>query len=185
MRKTILPFSLLLIFALVSACSNPSAKPSIIFNKPIHKIELTSRAFADGGKIPAKYTCDGENISPPLEWNNVPDNSKSFVIIMEDPDAFLIDAVHWIIYNIPGNINYLEEGVLKAKWLPNDAIHGENSFNTIGYSGPCPKLRTHKYSISIFAADTILPVNIGLKRSEIIDAVKNNIIGFGKLTGKF
>lgn len=185
MKKSFLLFLSVIFVLVLFSCSNPAAKPSIVFNKPIHKINLKSRAFVDGGTIPSKYTCFGDDISPPLEWDSIPDNTKSFIIIMEDPDAFLIDAVHWIIYNIPGNLNYLDEAVLKAKWLPNDAIHGENSFNTIGYSGPCPKLRTHKYEFSIFAIDTILPVNIGIKRNEIIDAIRNNVIGFGKLNGKF
>lgn len=169
----------------VNSCSNPAAKPPVVFTEPIHKITLESRAFIEGGTIPRKYTCFGDDISPPLNWDNIPKGTESFVIIMEDPDAFLIDAVHWIIYNIPGNSRELEEGVMKAKWLPNDAIHGENSFRTVGYSGPCSKLRKHKYQIYIFALDKKLPTEIGLRKNELIKKIKNHIIGFGKLSAKF
>lgn len=180
----ILIFPLLFLLS-VNSCSNPAAKPPVVFTEPIHKITFESRAFTDGGTIPKKYTCFGDDISPPLNWKNIPAGTESLVIIMEDPDAFIIDAVHWIIYNVPGNSTELEEGVMKAKWLPNDAIHGENSFRTVGYSGPCSKLRKHGFMLYIFALDKKLPVEIGLKKNEIIKRIKNHIIGFGKLSAKF
>lgn len=179
--KYILPLILLIFIS----CHNPSGKPYIVFKGKIHKIKLNSRSFVNNGEIPEKHTCFDENVSPHLKWSNVPQGTKSFVIIMEDPDAFLIDAVHWIIYNIPPNYRELEENVMKAKWLPNDAIQGTNDFDGTGYYGPCSILRKHKYVFSIFAIDKILSREIGIKRRHLLDSMANHIIGFGKLEGKF
>lgn len=182
--KLLLTLSSMLTIFLVS-CTNPGAKPRIVFDKGIHKIKLESRAFVNGGEIPKRYTCYGENISPPLSWSDIPEGTKSFVIIMEDPEAFLINNIHWVLYNIPGNYTEIEEGVLPAQWLPNDAIHGDNTFDTNGYSGPCPQLRKHTFVITIYALDNKLPVEIGLSRSELLDKIKDDIIGYGFMKAKF
>src|SRR3990172_1394246 len=101
-------------------------------------MEIKSAAFKEGGMIPKKYTCDGEDISPPLTWSDVPDGTKSFALISDDPDAPVGIWVHWVIYNIPGNVTQLPEHVRTGKKLHDGTLQGINDFPKIGYGGPCP-----------------------------------------------
>ncbi|MCJ7778555.1 MAG: YbhB/YbcL family Raf kinase inhibitor-like protein, partial [Sedimentisphaerales bacterium] len=120
------------------------------------KIKVTSSAFAEGGLIPAKYTCDGSDISPPLQWEAVPEGTKSIALISDDPDAPMGTWVHWVLFNLPAESKGLEENIPQDKTLPNGARQGLTDFGRIGYGGPCPPSGTHRYFFKIYALDTKL-----------------------------
>ncbi|MCX7722324.1 MAG: YbhB/YbcL family Raf kinase inhibitor-like protein, partial [Verrucomicrobiae bacterium] len=121
------------------------------------KIQVTSPAFQDGKPIPSKYTCDGEDVSPPLNWTNVPPEAKSLVLISDDPDAPVGTWVHWVLYDLPPTTAGLSEGVPKSSELPNGAKQGINDFRRIGYGGPCPPPgKPHRYYFKLYALDTVL-----------------------------
>src|SRR5262249_60805454 len=104
----------------------------------IMNIQITSNAFQDGEAIPAKYTCDGGDVSPALSWNNIPEAAQSLALICEDPDAPTGTFLHWLIYNLPSSATELAEGVPTSEQLPNGAIQCRNGFGRTGYGGPCP-----------------------------------------------
>ncbi len=121
-------------------------------------LQLTSTAFRDGGEIPARYTCEGADVSPPLAWSGVPANAKSLVLIVDDPDAPDPRAprmtwVHWVVYNLPGDSTGLPEGTTR---LPPPAHGGSNDFGKTGYGGPCPPTGRHRYFFKLYALDNAL-----------------------------
>lgn len=127
-------------------------------------LTLTSPAFRHNGEIPTRYTCDGDDVSPPLSWSGVPGSAKSLVLIVDDPDAPDPKApkmtwVHWVLYNIPPNATGLAAG-LAAKDLPKGALEGSNDWKRTGYGGPCPPVGRHRYFHKLYALDTVLP-NLG------------------------
>lgn len=150
---------------------------------------LTTSAFQNSGAIPAKYTCDGENISPALVWNNIPDNAKSLVLIMYDPDAPDPDApkmtwYHWVLYNIPVTARGLEEDI-SADSLPAGTLQGMNSWHKTGYGGPCPPIGTHRYYFSLYALDTQLSGLNNPTAKELKEAMKGHVIGGTQLMGTY
>lgn len=108
-------------------------------------MEIRSSAFKEGDIISGKYTCDNIDISPPLEWSQVPDHTKTFALICDDPDAPMGTWVHWVLFNLPRNVLKLSENVPKLEVLKNGARQGKNDFGKIGYGGPCPPSGTHRY----------------------------------------
>lgn len=149
------------------------------------EIKITSSAFGNGESIPVRYTCDGENISPPLKWSNVPQGTKSFAIINDDPDAPMGTWVHWVIYNIPGNVTELAERISPLPKLNNGALQGKNSWGKIGYGGPCPPSGTHRYFFKIYALDKTLEIGPGASKEEVLKAIKGHILAEGQLYGKY
>lgn len=122
---------------------------------------LSSSAFAPQGDIPSLYTCEDKEISPPLMWDNIPTDTKSLVLIVEDPDAPDPKApkmtwVHWVLYNIPADTNTLPENVTVTD-LPKGTLPGKNSWNRTGYGGPCPPIGKHRYFFKLYALNEILP----------------------------
>lgn len=169
---------------------------TIFFNQDFSQIKLKSinmemkiysSAFKDGNFIPSRYTCEGANVSPQLHWNNVPKDVKSFAIIMHDPDAPGGDFVHWVIYNIPGNVKELHEDVTPSRNISDEVMFGTNEFGRVGYSGPCPPPgKPHHYLIQIYALDTILHhLETGCTRQQLLKAMEGHILAEDKLTGKF
>jgi len=156
-------------------------------------IVITSSAFKEGGMIPAKYTCDGQNISPPLKWEQVPQGtarlsspkSKSFALICDDPDAPLGTWVHWVMWNIPTEANGLPESILPAKELLDGSKQGINSSRKQGYSGPCPPGGTHRYYFKIYALDEKLNLPPASAKQDLLDAMKGHILAEGSLMGKY
>ena len=148
-------------------------------------IILKSHSFKNGETIPSKHAYDRENISPALEWENIPSNAKSIALICEDPDAPVGNWVHWIIFNIPAAQNKLEEDISRIPELANGIKQGRNDYGKIGYGGPCPPFGTHRYIFKIFALDTVLNLKAGCSRGEIINAMKNHILDKGELTGLY
>lgn len=148
-------------------------------------ISITSPAFKEGEMIPDKYTLNGENISPPLNWADVPLNTKTFAIISDDPDTFGGDWVHWVIYNIPADITGLPENVPPKEVLDNTARQGNNDFPTIGYKGPQPPKGVHRYMFKIYALDIELDLAPGATKQELLKAMEGHILSLGVLMGKY
>ncbi len=151
----------------------------------VMEIKITSPAFAEGGMIPPKYTCDGQNISPPLEWDALPEGTKSIALISDDPDAPMGTWVHWVIFGLPAETRKLEENIPPDKTLPNGAKHGTTDFRKVGYGGPCPPSGTHRYFFKIYALDTKLDLAPGAKKAELLKAMEGHILGQGQLIGKY
>ncbi|MCX8009973.1 MAG: YbhB/YbcL family Raf kinase inhibitor-like protein [Ignavibacteria bacterium] len=149
------------------------------------EIKVESSAFKEGEFIPSKYTCDGENISPQIKWSNYPKETKSFALINDDPDAPIGDWVHWVVYNIPADVNELNENQPSTKTLNNGAVQGLNDWKKFGYGGPCPPSGTHRYFFKIFALDSILKLEPGATKKQLLDAMKGHILAEGKLMGKY
>ncbi len=142
---------------------------------------LTS-AFQEGETIPSQYTCEGKNISPPLDWHNQPNKTQSLVLIFDDPDAPNGTWYHWILFNIPANINSLPENVSK---LPDGAEQGLNSWGKTGYGGPCPPTGEHRYVFKLYALDAQLPLQSGADRRSVEAAMEGHILQQATLIGKY
>jgi len=148
-------------------------------------IKVKSFAFGDGDMIPEKYTCDGPNISPPLEWESGPGGCKTFAIICDDPDAPMGTWVHWVAYNIPARVNRLSEDIPPYKVLDSEIIQGTNDFRKIGYGGPCPPGGTHRYYFKIYALDTPIKLESGATKSQLLRAMEGHILAQGQLMGRY
>jgi Raf kinase inhibitor-like YbhB/YbcL family protein len=149
------------------------------------EIKVTSPAFEEGGMIPSKYTCDGEDISPPLQWEGVPEGTKSIALISDDPDAPMGTWVHWVLYNLPAETNELEENNPPDETLPNGARQGVSDFGRTGYGGPCPPSGTHRYFFKIYALDTELDLAAGASKRQLLKAMEGHILDHGELIGKY
>ncbi|MDP3804652.1 MAG: YbhB/YbcL family Raf kinase inhibitor-like protein [Candidatus Omnitrophota bacterium] len=149
------------------------------------KIDVTSSAFKDGGMIPGKYTCDGEEISPPIAWANLPAGAKSFALISDDPDAPGGDWVHWVMFNIPPETEGLPENIPSDGKLDNGAIQGMHDGGGIGYGSPCPPSGTHRYYFKIYALDKMLDLRRGTTKRELLKAMEGHILAQGELMGRY
>ena len=145
-------------------------------------IKVTSTAFKDGEIIPKQYTCDGNDISPPLTWSGAPQETKSIALICDDPDAPVGTWVHWVMYDIPASVRELAEG---AKSLPAGAKQGINDFRKLDYGGPCPPGGTHRYFFKVYALDTMLNIREGASKAELLKAMEGHIVGQGQLIGRY
>ena len=148
-------------------------------------IKITSTAFEEGGFIPPKYTCDGADISPPLQWDNIPEGTKSIALISDDPDAPMGTWVHWVLFNLPADTRQLQENVPPDETLPNGAMQGISDFQRIGYGGPCPPGGTHRYFFKIYALDVELDLEPGAAKPDLLNAMEGHILAEGQLIGKY
>lgn len=148
-------------------------------------IKISSSAFDEGGTIPLKYTCDGEDVSPPLEWSGVPEGAKTLVLISDDPDAPMGTWVHWVLFNLPATVNNLPEDIPPMQTLESGAKQGMNDFRRIGYGGPCPPGGTHRYYFKIYALDTEIDLEAGAAKPEILRAMEGHILAQGQLMGRY
>lgn len=147
-------------------------------------LQLRSSAFGTGENIPTKHTCDGENVSPPLEWSGTPAHTKSLALICDDPDAPRGIWSHWVLYNIPPEINRLAEGV-RVQELPG-AAEGRNDFGKPGYGGPCPpRGPAHRYYFRLYALDTLLALSPGATRQQVLDRIQNHVMAQAELMGRY
>ncbi len=149
------------------------------------EIKITSSAFEDGGLIPAKYTCDGADVSPPLQWDAVPEGTKSVALICDDPDAPMGTWVHWVLFNLPSDAKELAENIPNEETLPNGANQGVNDFGRVGYGGPCPPGGTHRYFFKIYALDTEVGLQAGADKRRLLKTMEGHILGQGQLIGKY
>jgi len=153
---------------------------------PEAQIELSSTAFEDGGVIPMRYTCDGDDVSPPLEWKNLPEGTVSLALVVFDPDAPGGEFTHWLIYGIPARVKALPEGVPSEGIVAGLGVQGRNDFGRVGYGGPCPPPGpAHRYIFRLLALDADLDLPLGPTRGELEEAVEGHVLGVGELVGLY
>lgn len=150
---------------------------------------LASAAFEDGATIPAVQTCDGTDLSPPLYWSDVPASTRSFVLVVDDPDAPDPAAprmrfVHWVLYDIPADCVGLPEGVTTNS-LPPGAREGVNDFKQTGYRGPCPPVGRHRYVHTLYALDTEFGDLGTPTRDDLLETIRSKILETASLTGLY
>ncbi|NEV62950.1 YbhB/YbcL family Raf kinase inhibitor-like protein [Thiorhodococcus minor] len=151
---------------------------------------LKSDAFVDGSEIPRRYTCEGDDLSPPLAWEGLPKGTQSLVLIVDDPDAPDPAAPrmvwdHWILYNIPASCGGLPEAVAAAE-LPEGAGAGINSWGRTGYGGPCPPIGRHRYFHRLYALDVCLPAELGeTGKDDLLLAMEDHILAHAELVGTY
>ncbi len=152
-------------------------------------LTLTSDAFAHNGAIPKRYTCDDADISPPLRWNNVPEDAKSLVLIVDDPDAPDPAApkmtwVHWVLYNLPADATGLAEAIACVD-LPQGTKEGLNDWKRTGYGGPCPPIGRHRYFHKLYALDTVLPDLGTPTKAQLEELIKTHMLAQTELIGTY
>jgi len=164
--------------------SSPSPEEEVI---PVSSLELTSPAFAADKSIPSKYTCEGDDVSPPLAWSGAPEGTKSFALVIDDPDA--PDPakpkrtwVHWVVYDIPPGTSSLAEGA--STKLPAGTLVGENDWGKTAYGGPCPPIGRHRYFHKLYALDTTLELTKPTK-AKLEEAMRSHILGKAQLIGTY
>ncbi len=143
-------------------------------------MQIKSLAFKDGEYIPSKYTCDGEDINPPLEITDIPQNAKTLALILDDPDAPTKTWVHWLIWNIPIDNTSIQEGK-----PPKNATYGINDFNKLEYGGPCPPSGTHRYFFKAYALDTEIDLKEGATKEQLLEKMEGHIIEFSQIIGVY
>lgn len=162
------------------------AVPSATDEDVITTLVLSSPAFKEGDKIPVRYTCDKEDISPALIWDEPPQLTEAFVLTVDDPDAPGGVFTHWVLFNIPADIRQLEEDIPAQEQLENGALQGRNNFGRAGYRGPCPPSgSSHRYLFSIYALDRRLDLEAGASKKQVTDAMQGHILAQGQLTGTY
>jgi Raf kinase inhibitor-like YbhB/YbcL family protein len=152
-------------------------------------IKVTSPAFQAGGPIPSKYTCEGQDISPPLAWSGAPAATKSLALIVDDPDA--PDPakpqrvyVHWVVYNISGTTTSLPENASKTG-LPKSALQGKNDWGKPEYGGPCPPIGRHRYFLKLYALDAELTGLSSPTKADVERAMQGHVIDSGEVIGTY
>ena len=148
-------------------------------------LTIRSPAFHEGGAIPARYTCDGEDISPPIEWSGVPQGAKTFALTCDDPDAPSGLWVHWVVFDLPSSVTGLPEGVPPTPEISGGGRQGKNDFRKIGYGGPCPPSGTHRYVFTLYALDSTSGLPAGASRQDLLAAMREHVLGQATLTGTY
>lgn len=140
-------------------------------------MKISSPVFEDNGSIPEKYTCEGEDVNPPLEIFDIPEDTKSLVLIMDDPDAPIGTFIHWVVWNIE------PQNEIKENTVPGE--QGMNNFGKTDYGGPCPPSEEHRYYFKVYALDTKLDLPDSTTKQDLLDAMKPHILDKAKLMGRF
>jgi Raf kinase inhibitor-like YbhB/YbcL family protein len=175
------------------SCGHASekGKPRLIIKKGGLQMNtaMMSTAFSPNGEIPKRYTCDGQDVSPPLAWSGLPEGTKSLVLIVDDPDAPDPAApkmtwVHWVLYNIPPDASELAEGV-GASELPKGTKEGINDWKRTGYGGPCPPIGRHRYFHKLYALDVVLPDLAKPNKGALERAMEGHVITQAELVGTY
>lgn len=184
----ILTSIVVLAFCFVSVKSHkvPSAEASAPEGGSTVSFAIQTNAFAAGGLIPKKYTCDGSDVSPELTWSGAPAGTQAFALIVDDPDAPGGTWTHWIAWDIPASATNLPESLPKSEILHSNMRQGRNDFKRIGYNGPCPPPgKPHRYFFKLYALGAKLDVKAGASRSELESAMKGKVLGQAEVTGKY
>lgn len=152
-------------------------------------LTFTSTVFEHGGEIPSRYTCEGEDVSPPLAWSGVPEGARSLALICDDPDAPDPEKpkrvwVHWILYDLPATTSGLPEAVKPAD-LPPGTREGKNDWQRTGYGGPCPPIGRHRYFFKLYALDTVLPDLRTPTKKELEQAIEGHVLAGVELMGTY
>ena len=149
-------------------------------------LTVLSSAFQEGDKIPAKYTCEGQDVSPPLAWSEPPAGTRSLALIVDDPDAPGGVFTHWLLFNIPPDSRELPEAVPTQAELASGALQGKTDFGRTGYGGPCPPPgRPHRYQFTLYALDQPLDLEGGASKKQLLSAMEGHILTQGQLTGTY
>lgn len=169
----------------VAGCHSTEQQPALEGEASM-KMQLTSTAFKDEDTIPKRYTCDGDNLSPPLAWSELPSGVKSLALIADDPDAPSGTWVHWVIYDIPATLSGLSAGIPTSESVEGVGIQGLNDSRKSGYSGPCPpKGKPHRYYFKLYALDRVLNLAPGIKKGDLEKALQGHILAEGQLMGRY
>lgn len=148
--------------------------------------QLSTPAFPAAGEIPKKFTCVGADVSPDLSWGDPPQGTRSFTLIMDDPDAPVGTFTHWVLYDLPANARQLPEAVNKGGEVAGGGRQGRNDFGRIGYGGPCPPPgKAHRYFFKLYALDTVLNLKSSASRGEVERAMKGHVLAQAELMGRF
>ena len=148
-------------------------------------MQLKSSVFEHQGSIPEQYTCEGNDMNPPLELIDIPSKAVSLVLIMDDPDvpaSVRADRMwdHWVLYNIPPNTRHIQENGLSPPGVP-----GKNTQGTLSYIGPCPPDKEHRYFFKLYALDTLLSLEAGATKKEVLSAIEGHVIAYAELIGLY
>ncbi len=169
-----------LLFVVVGGVRQSKEKTLSAPLKNMHEITLKSSAFENGAIIPARFTCDAENVNPPLEIVGIPAETKTLALIMHDPDAPVSGGwTHWIKFNIPPETRSIREGQEPT------GISGKGGRENLVYKGPCPPFGTHRYFFKLYALDTVLSRKEGIGKDELESAMEGHIVGYGELMGLY
>lgn len=172
----LLDFLLILIIPiLITSCSE----------KEIKIMELSSDSFTNGALIPSEYSCEGDDLSPPIIWNNIPEKVKSYALTCVDPDAPMGDWIHWVAWNIPADLNALPKGIDPID--QSQFAQGTNSWGKTGYGGPCPPRGhgPHRYYFTLHALDTELTLDTTAQLNNLLDAIEGHILGKAVILGQY
>lgn len=149
-------------------------------------MELWSPSFHEGDDIPVRFTCDGDDVSPSLEWTPPPGGTRAFAVVADDPDAPRGTWLHWTLYDLPGGERSLPEHILSSPALPSGAKQGRNDFGRVGYGGPCPPPgSTHRYHFRLFALDAPLGLPPGAGRHDLEHAMRGHVLAQAELIGRY
>lgn len=148
-------------------------------------LQLTSTAVAEGQTIPARYTCDGGDVSSPLAWTDPPEGTKTLAIISDDPDAPMGTWVHWVLYNLPPKTRQLPEAFPADEQLPDGTRQGRTDFGRTGYGGPCPPSGTHQYFFKLYALDAVLDLAPGATAKQLKRAIEGHTLARAVLMGTY
>jgi Raf kinase inhibitor-like YbhB/YbcL family protein len=172
----------LCLLTVLVACRHP---PGSTEGQDRPVLQLDSTSFSNEGAIAQRNTCDGADLSPSLQWSAGPAGTKSFALVMHDPDAEF-DFTHWLVYNIPPSVHSLSEGASGHSAMPQGSLEGTNSFNRFGYSGPCPPSgKPHHYLFELYALDSRFNLGTGAMRNNFDSAVARHILAEGRMTGTY
>jgi Raf kinase inhibitor-like YbhB/YbcL family protein len=190
-RKRWVSLSASLVLASLPSCGGGPSNESIVPEEPGKlTVRLRSPAFADGGAIPKLFTCDGKDVSPPLDWSDVPRAAKSLALVVEDPDAPRGTWTHWVLFDLPAVLKELPEAVPTEARVElgsgeRSARQGKNDFGKAGYGGPCPPGGTHRYVFRLFALDAELGLGPETTREQLLRSIRGQVLAEGRLTGKY
>lgn len=176
--------------AMLTLCCLVFITTELLYAGENKALTIRSTAFANGSGMPSTYTCEGKDIAPPLEWEGVPENTRSLVLIVDDPDAPDPRAprmtwVHWVLYNIPPDATNLPEGTT-SRDLPSGAGEGQNDWKRTAYGGPCPPIGRHRYYYKLYALDIVLKgLSSKPNKAEIQAAMSGHVIANTELVGTY
>ena len=170
---------------LVFGCAAPAKSSAAAVPDSTSGMALASASFAAGESIPRRYTLYGENLTPDMSWDKAPEATKSFALILRDPDASGGSFVHWVAFNMPQDAKGLPEGLGRDSILPFGGMQGTNSFQRVGYDGPKPPSGTHHYYFDLYALDGMLELDQTATAGRLQQAMKGHVLAHASLMGKY
>ncbi|MGJ3251034.1 MAG: YbhB/YbcL family Raf kinase inhibitor-like protein [Elainellaceae cyanobacterium] len=176
--------SLIILVGLSLMGCQSSDRPEVQLSESVKSMNLESAAFSQEEMIPPKYTCDGQDISPPLSWDTPPDGTESLALIADDPDAPSGTFVHWVLYNMSPDVQQLPEGATDSIGSTG-GVQGKSDFGKQGYGGPCPPGGTHRYFFKLYALDTKLDLEPGATKADVVEAMEGHILANAELMARY